>query len=415
MRRRPPWLLLLVWAATRGTFLLVATQIVATAHGEAFTNDVTLYRRWSDVLIQGEFPEGDEKWQYPPFAALPLLAPRLLPLDYHLAFALLALLCDLAILLLLWRFSVSRSAGARGGGRTGPWAWTIGAALLGPVLLARYDLMVTLVAVLALTTPAGPAVRGSLIGVGLLVKAWPVALLAGLRRWRELLTASGAAFCVAVAGCGVTALTVPHALDFLTAQEERGLQIESLAATPFALARALGWWGGHTTYRHGAMEVVGPGAHAVALLSLAATPAALALVGLWWLRAAPSPRTYHDAALTTVLFLVATSRVLSPQYLVWVVAVAAVILSARQDGHGPTQRPAAVLVMVAALLTGIMYPWMELDYSWSGRLPGTLMLVVRNLVVLAAAVTSYAQLWRATREPRRVRGEWNVQAAVPTA
>ncbi|WP_182904931.1 glycosyltransferase 87 family protein [Microbispora sp. H13382] len=416
MRRRPPWLLLLVWTATRGALLLVATQTIPTGHGEAFSNDVTLYRDWSDVLAEGEFPAGDEKWQYPPFAALPLLAPRLLPLDYHVAFSLLALLCDLAILLLLWRFSASRSSGPRhGGGRTGPWAWTVGAALLGPVLLARYDLMVTLVAVLALTTSAGPAVRGTLIGVGLLVKAWPVALLAGLRRWRELLTASGLTLVVAVAGCGVTALVVPHALDFLTAQEERGLQIESLAATPFALARALGWWDGYATYKHGAMEVVGPGANAAALLSLAATPVALALVGVWWLRAAPSPRSYHDAALTTVLFLVATSRVLSPQYLVWVVGIAAVILSVRRDRPGPTQRPAALLVLVAALLTGIMYPWMELDYSWTGALPGTLVLVVRNLVVLAAAVTSYVQLWRATRKPGRVRGVWDLRTAVPTA
>ncbi|OPG13145.1 glycosyltransferase family 87 protein [Microbispora sp. GKU 823] len=366
MRRRPPWLLLLVWAVTRGMLLLVATQTIPTGHGESFRNDVTLYRHWSDVLMEGEFPAGDEKWQYPPFAALPLLAPRLLPLDYHVAFYLLAVLCDLVILLLLWRFSTSR----RGGGRTGPWAWTMGAALLGPVLVSRYDLMVTLVAVLALTTSANPAVRGSLIGVGLLVKVWPVALLAGLRRWRELLTASGLTLVVAVAGCGVAALVLPHALDFLAAQEERGLQIESLAATPFALARALGWWDGYTTYQHGAMEAVGGGVGVATLLSLAATPVALALVGLWWLRAAPSPRSYYDAALTTVLFLVATSRVLSPQYLVWVIGIAAVILSVRRDRPGPTQRPAALLVMVAALLTGIMYPWVEQDYSWTGACRG---------------------------------------------
>ncbi|GIH64962.1 glycosyltransferase 87 family protein [Microbispora siamensis] len=411
MRRRPPWLLLLVWAVTRGMLLLVATQTIPTGHGESFRNDVTLYRHWSDVLMEGEFPAGDEKWQYPPFAALPLLAPRLLPLDYHVAFYLLAVLCDLVILLLLWRFSTSR----RGGGRTGPWAWTVGAALLGPVLVSRYDLMVTLVAVLALTTSANPAVRGSLIGVGLLVKVWPVALLAGLRRWRELLTASGLTLVVAVAGCGVAALVLPHALDFLAAQEERGLQIESLAATPFALARALGWWDGYTTYQHGAMEAVGGGVGVATLLSLAATPVALALVGLWWLRAAPSPRSYYDAALTTVLFLVATSRVLSPQYLVWVIGIAAVILSVRRDRPGPTQRPAALLVMVAALLTGIMYPWVEQDYSWTGALPGTLVLVLRNLVFLAAAVTSYVQLWRATRRPDRVREERGLRTALPAS
>ncbi|MBX6382906.1 MAG: DUF2029 domain-containing protein [Microbispora sp.] len=410
MGRRPPWLLLLVWGATRAALLLVATQTIPTGHGQAFRNDVSLYRLWSGVLSRGEFPAGDDKWQYPPLAALPMLAPRLLPLDYHTAFLLLAVLCDLAILFLLWRFSGPR----HGGGRTGPWVWTIGAALLGPVLVSRYDLMVTLVAVLALTASSGPAVRGALIGVGLLVKVWPVALLAGLRRWRELLTASGLALGVAVAGCGVAALVMPHALGFLTAQEQRGLQIESLAATPFALARALGWWDGYTTYQHGAMEAVGPGVGTAALLSVAATPAALTLIGVWWLRAVPGPRAYYDAALTTVLFLVATSRVLSPQYFVWVIGLAAVVVSVRRERPGPTQRPAVLLVLLAALLTGIMYPWIELDYSWTGALPGTLVLAVRNLVVLAAAVTSYVQLWRSTRGVRWARDQW-IREPVPSS
>ncbi|GAA4200245.1 glycosyltransferase family 87 protein [Microbispora amethystogenes] len=409
MRRRPPWLLLLVWTVTRAGLFLVATQTIPTGHGDSFSNDVTLYQGWSDVLARGEFPSGDDKWQYPPFAALPMLLPRLLPFEYHVAFYLLSLLCDLAILFLVWRFSRS----PRGGGRTGPWAWTIGAALLGPVLLGRYDLMVTLVAVLALTASAHPVVRGALIGVGLIVKVWPVALLTGLRRWRELLTATGSTIVVAVAGCGMAALTLPHALDFLTAQQERGLQIESLAATPFALARAVGWWDGFTTYQHGSMEAVGPGVDTAIWVSLAATPAALVLIGVWWLRAAPSPRSYYDAALTTVLFLVVTSRVLSPQYFVWVIGVAAVLLSVRRTEPGPTQRPAAWLVVVAALLTGIMYPWVEQDYSWEGALPGTVVLTLRNLVFLAAAVTSYVQLWRATRRPKPAKNEQDVPEALP--
>lgn len=411
MRWRPSWLLLAVWAVTRAALFLVATQTVPTGHGDSFSNDVSLYRDWSDVLLRGEFPDGDEKWQYPPFAALPMLAPRLLPLEYHVAFYLLALLCDLAILLLLWRFAGS----GRGGSRTGPWVWTLGAAMLGPVLVSRYDLMVTLVAIMALTVSADPAVRGSLIGIGLIVKVWPIALLAGLRRWRELLTATGSTLIVAAMGCGVAALVLPNALDFLTAQQERGLQIESMGATPFAFARALGWWDGFTTYQHGAMEAVGPGVETATTLSLAATPVALVLIGVWWLRAAPSPRSYYDAALTTVLFLVVTSRVLSPQYFVWVLGVAAVVLCVRRSEPGPTQRPAAWLVMVAGLLTGIMYPWLEEDYSWSGHLPGTLVLTARNLVFLTAAVTSFVQLWRSTRRKRPVPDEESVQEPVPAS
>src|SRR5690606_19479673 len=162
----------------------------------------------------------------------------------------------------------------------------------------------------------------------------------------ELLTASGAMLAIAVAGCGVAVLAMPHALDFLTAQQERGLQVEAMAATPFVLARALGGWDGSTSYQLGATELVCRGVGMAELVSLIATPVGLALIAVWWLRAALTVRSFFDAALTTVLFLVITSRVLSPQYLVWVIGIAAVVLSLPRGQSSPAtadQRPAAWL------------------------------------------------------------------------
>ncbi|GII52226.1 membrane protein [Planotetraspora thailandica] len=392
MRKILPWQMALVWVLTRAALLLAALQIIPVGHAGSFDNDVSLYQDWSRTLLTGQFPAGDDKWQYPPLAAVPMVVPHLLPWDYHLDFYLVAVLCDLLILLMLWRFTAKT-----GGSRTGLWAWTVGAALLGPLLISRYDLMVALVAVMALTASADPVVRGLLIGIGLIVKVWPVALLAGLRRWREVLKGAGSAVAVGVVGCGLAVAMMPHAFDFLTAQEDRGLQVESLAATPFALGRVLGWWDGFTNYQHGAMEAVGPGVETAARLSLIATPLAVGLLALWWLRARAGARTYYDAALTAVLFLVVTSRVLSPQYMVWLVGVAAVVLAVRPGEDGPTQRPAAWLILAATLLTGVMYPWVEQDYSWTGRLPGTLVLVARNVILLVAAVVSFVQLWRSTR------------------
>jgi hypothetical protein len=409
VRKSLPWRVLIVWVVTRAALLLAVTQFIPVGHAGHFENDVSLYRDWSKTLLAGHFPAGDDKWQYPPLAAAPMVVPRLLPWSYHLDFYLVALLCDLGILLLLWRF-----ARKVGGGRNGLWTWTVGAALIGPLLISRYDLTVTLVAVMALTASADPVVRGALIGIGLIVKVWPVALLAGLRRGREIVAGAGSALAVAAAGCGVAVLLMPHALDFLTAQEDRGLQIESPAATPFALARALGWWDGYTNYQHGAMEAVGPGVGTAEQLTLFASPVALALLALWWVRARPDAGTYYDAALTAVLFLVVTSRVLSPQYMTWVAGVAAVVLTVRPGGPGAGQRPAVCLVLAATLLTGIMYPWLEQDYSWTGELPGTLVLVARNVVLVVAALVSFVQLWRSTGRSRRTVGIPARRFVVPT-
>src|SRR5262245_22729076 len=119
----------------------MATQVIPVEHQGSFENDVNLYRGWADTLADGSFPVDDDKWQYPPLAALPMLVPRLIPGSYKVAFYLAAIVFDLAILLLLWRFTKRT-----GGSRAGVWAWTVGAALLGPLLISRYDLMVTFVA-----------------------------------------------------------------------------------------------------------------------------------------------------------------------------------------------------------------------------------------------------------------------------
>ncbi|WP_066375668.1 glycosyltransferase family 87 protein [Herbidospora mongoliensis] len=380
-----------VWLLTRVLIFLAAMQIIPVGFPMSFENDIRLYSDWSDILLTGQFPDNDEKWQYPPFAAVPMLLPHLLPfLDYLVSFFVIAILCDLGILLLIWRF-----CRRTGGGLGAVWAWVFGPILLGPLLIARYDLMVAIFAMAALTASVDPAVRGAFIGIGFSIKVWPIALLAGMRRWRDLFTGGLSALAATVVACGATALVMPNALDFLTAQQERGLQVESMAATPFVLLRALGLWDGFSTYQHGAMELAGTGVETATRLAVLATPIAAGLLLVWWLRAHPTEATFYDAALTTVLFLVLTSRVLSPQYMIWLIGLAAVVFSV----PGSSQKPVAWLLLAATLLTGITYPWVEEHYSWKGELPGTLVLAARNAVLLIAAVVSFRRLWTSTRRP----------------
>ncbi|MYR62913.1 DUF2029 domain-containing protein, partial [Streptomyces sp. SID625] len=100
--------------------------------------------------------------------------------------------------------------------------WTAGAPLLGPVLYARYDVLVTAVAVAALLAGARrPRVLGVLAALGALLKVWPVLLLAGVRGrgGRRAWTAAAVTVAVPVAVC---ALCVPGTLSFLAAQGGRG-------------------------------------------------------------------------------------------------------------------------------------------------------------------------------------------------
>ena len=122
----------------------------------------------------GTYPLDDVTWQYPPAAALAILSPAALPfLDYASAFFVLAFLADTAVFGLLMY-----AAGRPGKSLNGAWMWAVGVPLLGPTAYARYDVMVTAVAVAALLAGGPPpADPGRARRVGALLKVWPVLLL----------------------------------------------------------------------------------------------------------------------------------------------------------------------------------------------------------------------------------------------
>jgi hypothetical protein len=314
-RRSLTWLLL-TWGVTRLLLLLWVFKVYVFP-GPDVTSDVTvIYQGWYDVLRTGTFPQSDVTWQYPPAAALAILSPALLPfLEYTQAFFLMAFAADLVALLLLLY------AGLRPGRRLrGAWVWVAGVPLLGPTVYSRYDVMVTAVAVAAVLAAARhPKVAGALVGFGALLKVWPALILVGIRR--RSVWASAVATVVVVAG--LFAAAMPGAFAFLTFQRERGTEVESLGSLVFHIARHHGW-DGSVLLNYGSVEFLGPGVSAVSTAALALTGMAFGLLLLWRLAATRfEAHTAADAALVAVLMFTTTSRVISPQYMVWLVGLAA--------------------------------------------------------------------------------------------
>uniref|UniRef100_A0AAU3H1M9 DUF2029 domain-containing protein n=1 Tax=Streptomyces sp. NBC_01401 TaxID=2903854 RepID=A0AAU3H1M9_9ACTN len=379
---------LAVWGLTRAVLLLCVFKVF-TVPGPDVTSDVSvIYRGWYEVLRTGSYPLDDVTWQYPPGAALAVLSPDLLPfLEYASAFFVLALLCDALVLgLLLY-------AGGRPGTRdAGAWLWVVGVPLLGPTVYARYDLMVTAVAVAALLAGVRhPRVLGALAAFGALLKVWPALLLVGTARGRAGRRSwSAAAVTAAVLGL-VAALAAPGAFAFLTFQRDRGLEIESLGALVFHVARQFGWQGA-VELRYGSMEFAGPHVALVSTLALALSVLAFGWLLVWRLRARTfAVHTPADAAFTAVLLFTVTSRVISPQYLVWPLGVAAVCLVFR----GSRMVLPACLVLVATAVTLLEFP-LGFAHVVASDAQGVALLVVRNGLLAAAAPVAALRLWRDT-------------------
>ncbi|WEO97920.1 glycosyltransferase 87 family protein [Streptomyces sp. FXJ1.172] len=380
--------LLATWGVTRLVLLLFVFQVWVFPGGLDVTSDVSVtYRGWYEVLRQGTFPLDDVTWQYPPAAALPVLAPALLPfLSYAHAFFMLAFLADAVVLQLLLY-----PAGRPGRSPRGAWVWVAGVPLLGPTVYARYDVMVTAVAVAALLAGVRhPRVMGALTAFGALLKVWPALLLVGVVRRR-----AWAAAAVTAAGlAAVFAVSMPGAFAFLTFQRDRGTEVESLGALVFHVARHFGW-SGQVLLNYGSIEFLGPHVDQVSTAALALTGAAFGWLLLWRLRAVRrTPDTLADAAFTAVLLFTVTSRVISPQYLVWLVGLAAVCLSYRASRMGAP----ALMVVVASFVTVLEFPLGFGHVVMSDRY-GVLLMLVRNGLLVAASLTAGRRLWRATVTP----------------
>ncbi|EPD58085.1 glycosyltransferase family 87 protein [Streptomyces sp. HGB0020] len=381
--------LLGTWGLTRLVLLLFVFKVFVFPGPDVTTDVSVIYQGWYDTLRHGTFPLGDVTWQYPPAAALSVLSPALLGfLSYAKAFFVLAFLSDLAVLLLLLY------AGLRPGKTLrGTWVWVAGVPLLGPTVYARYDVMVTAVAVAGLLAGARhPRVMGVLVGFGAMLKVWPALLLLGARKRGAWGWAGGTVAALAV----LFAATMPGAFAFLTFQRDRGTEVESLGSLVFHVARHFGW-NGRVLLNYGSVEFLGPYVTLVSSAALFLTGVAFGWLLLWRLMATRFlPNTLADAAFVTVLMFTATSRVISPQYMVWLLGAAAVCMCFRSSRMG---LPVG-LVLAAALMTVLEFPvWFE--HVVASDTLGITLLVLRNGLLVAACVLGAVELWRSTvsREP----------------
>jgi hypothetical protein len=410
------------WGSSRFLLLLWSLQALPYFSRGAVIGDVNIYHGWADTMTAGSFPSKDPQWQYPPAAAVVMLVPKLiahLGIGYVNSFFFLALAADAVVFRLLLG-QADRIAAGRGREPllSGVWAWVLGAFALGPILFMRYDVIVTAFAVAGLVATVKAAgrrspgqaerltwdLRGALLGLGAVVKVWPVVLLAGLPGGRRGLRALVSAVIAAAVVSGLLAAGLPGALSFLDHQSSRGIEVEAVFASPFMIAS---WFGYpiRTVHEDGNFQLAGPGTGVVASGAILLTLLGFGIV-LWWRlrRFHPdrwSPALMYDTGFTVLLVMVVTSRVLSPQYLIWLIGLAALCLaentgSAAGGGRsGTLMAVPARLVLACTLVSQLEFPILFLQVLTHGFL-GTAVVAARNMVLLAATLIALRKLWSAT-------------------
>jgi hypothetical protein len=335
--------------------------------------DVNAYKGWSDIIVATHALPLENTWQYPPGAAFLMLIPRIGG-DYGRSFVILMLLFDLAGLFALVRLA------KREGRDAGVWVWLFTMPLLFTLPVLRFDLVPTVCAVAALTViHRRPRWFGALVGIGAMVKVWPILLLFGEWDRRRLLRAILVLVAVSAAVFAVAAALWGKQTGFISNQDARGLQVEAVAATPWALREVVTGEVPDVVQRFGTNEIGSGPAETISSALTVVTLLLLIAAAGWWvlrereIRAGRDELTddavSRDFIFTVVLWFVVISRVFSPQYMIWLIGLTAVVLSSRRTR---LERPAWI-VIGAVIITAGLY-----------QSPANF--VIRNTALLVAAI-----------------------------
>ncbi|WP_280725239.1 glycosyltransferase 87 family protein [Kitasatospora sp. MAA4] len=383
------WALGASWTATRVLILLLVFGVIRISQLDVTTDVSVIYHGWYEVLQTGTFPMDDVTWQYPPGAALVMLLPGMLPWAYMTSFFVLCCVFDVVAMTMLVRNGLRK-----GRSFAGSWVWVVGVPLLGPTVYCRYDILVTTLAIAGLLVLLRrPVLGGFLLGLGGLIKVWPLIALAGTPRGRRTRHSWTAAAATVAALAFLLAAGMNGAFEFLTFQANRGIEVESLGALPLHFARLAGAWHGQVMMNYGSVEMLGPWVPVISKIAVLLSVAGFGWLLVWRLRARRwQPSTTFDAALAALLIFTVTSRVISPQYMVWLVGLAAVCLTVR----GTSQKPVAALILLATALTTAEFPLMFGQVVNSNPW-GVVVLSSRNLLLLAATLISCYRLWQSTK------------------
>ena len=402
-------------------------------------NDLFVYRTFAEPVLAGELPYRNVAFEYPPLAAPAIALPGLAGTGeeaFRWAFALWTLAAAAAVVLLCGALARATASPAAPPGAAPREAASLAARAMlaaalmpvacGALLRTHFDLfpVALLLAGLLLVCRERPRAGLAVLGLGAMTKlfplvAVPVALVWLLARGRRREAWQGALACAAVmavvAGAAL-AISPSGAADAVAYHLDRPVQIESSPALVLLGLDAAGLGNAESVSSHRSDGLLHPAADAVASLFLTALFAFVALLcvtlaagrrrtrgreGRGWeaagaspgsraaAEAGPGPRELVIAALAACAGFALFGKVLSPQFVIWVLPLGALAFAWRLHAL-------AAAVALVAVLTQVEFPARYFDVV--AREPLAIGLVgLRNLALLAVVVLSVRAL-QARRE-----------------
>jgi uncharacterized membrane protein len=359
-------------AAAAGLFLVSWGLVHTWFWARGALVDWPTYQAYGDAMRHGQLPYRDFAVEYPPGALPAFVLPSLIGGSYASSFEWVMAACGVMLVVVV---ALARPAAA--------FYVALAPVLCGSFILSRFDLWPALLAAAAVVFLMRDRHRigWGFLGAAAAVKAWPLVLVPAAVIWS---IRRGRAWAIAIGIVVLLAIVLPFFVlspsgvwSSIRGQASRPLQIESLGA---AILQTFS--NPHVVNSHGSQGIGGHGAIGAVFVVLQAA----ALVVLWiaFARGPMTGERFARYAAACVCAFVALGKVLSPQFLIWLIPLVPLVRGARGVA-------ATCLLTAALLLTQVWFPQRYFDYVRDGRLAGVVLIrdlvLVVLLCVLALPVT----------------------------
>jgi hypothetical protein len=351
--------------------------------------DTPLYERYGDAIRSGLVPYRDFAIEYPPGALPVFLAPAVLAGTGHFAlydrlFEALMVVCGLVAAGSV-AFVVAPRRGRLAVGSAVALAG-LGWLALGPVVLSRFDLWPAALTAAALAAFVGSRRRlaFALLALGVAAKIYPIVLLPPLlaATWkrhgrRQALRDGGVFLGVSLAAFLPFLLLAPHGVWASAAgQASRPLQIESLGASLLLAAHQVIGYAVAVLPGHGSDNLAGSLPHALAGVQAGLQLAALVALWIAFARGPADDDRLLRTCAACVCTFIAFGKVLSPQYLVWLLPLVPLVRGRRAVWAG-------TLLLAAMVLTQLWFPYRYLGLVYGLDPVASWLVLARDLTLVA--------------------------------
>ncbi len=352
-----------ITTATRIAEIGIRVGLVTYIALAVSTGDVEHYWTMNAAMTLDNLPYRDYVWEFPPLSLIPvLLAPVV---QFYVAFKLtfgLSMVAIEYVSLEMMRRDDPQSA------RRITFLWNLALVPIGFFVYFRLDFPAVVFVTIGLLAMINNRKSWWAIALGFFAKLWPALLIVSLiayRRFREV------AYTIIAIVLGLAAwyfIAPDGFVAFVEFRQGTGLQIEStLGVFLLIMDHPVSFHSGALVVDAGGWSYVEPiGMVIWALL-------ALTVVGIA-LRRRLQP-LYMCAGLLTLLML--ASRLLSPQFVIWLLPFAAYAWAKRENVIG-------IIYLVITLTSGIVYFWYGAFAAGNTALQ--IVLVARNLCLAVLGV-----------------------------